>query len=98
MDNVLTPNDFLTPHTQWVSEAKSTMGNDAVEDMTEDGLKQQKIVTSKRVKRTPKRQWVNPKPLGSSNELDVPLMKFLKKKNLFTKQKLYSNEMSNDAP
>ena len=53
MDNVLTPNDFLTPHTQRTSEAKSTMGNDAVEDMTEDDLKPQKTVTPKQVKRTP---------------------------------------------
>lgn len=109
MDNLLTPDDFLTPPmhraseaesaplTHRANEAESTMGNDAVEDLLEDALKPERIVTPKRAKRTPKRQRFNPKPLGS-DELDVPLMNFVKKRNLPTKQRLYSNEMSGDAP
>lgn len=81
--------NLLTPHTQRASEAESTMGNDVLEP--------ERTVTPKRAKRTPKRQRLNPKPLGS-DELDVPLMNFLKKKKLSAKQKLYSNEMSDDAP
>ena len=47
MDNLLTPNEFLTPLTHRASEAKSTMGNDAVEDLIEDGLKPERTVTPK---------------------------------------------------
>lgn len=89
--------NLLTPHTQRASEAESTMGNDAVVDLIDDDLKPERTLTPKRAKRTPKRQRLNPKPLGS-DELDVPLMSFLKKKKLSAKQKLYSNEMSDDAP
>ena len=84
MDNLLTPNEFLTPLTHRASEAKSTMGSDAIEDLIEDDLKPERTVTPKQAKRTPQRQWFNPKPLGS-NELDITLLKFVKKRNLPTK-------------
>ena len=54
MENLLTPNDLLTPHVQWANEAKSTMGNDAVVDLIEDGLTLEIIVIPKQAKCTPK--------------------------------------------
>ena len=53
VENLLTPNDLLTPHVQWESEAKSTMGNDAVENLIEDGLTPKRTITPKQAKCTP---------------------------------------------
>ena len=73
------------------------MDNDTIEDLIEDGLKLERTVILKQAKSTLKRQQFNPKPLGS-NELDVPLMNFQEKRKLSTKQRLYSNDVSDDAP
>ena len=56
MAGCTTVDDLFTPHTQRASEAKSTMGNDAVEDLIEDDPIPERAVTPKPAKCTPKRQ------------------------------------------
>lgn len=89
----------ITPILQRVTEAKSTLGNDAANLMAKTQVEAYYTkgnLSPKKMKQTPK--WTRSTPRSQGvDELDDMLIYFVKKKKPAAKKKLYSSEKSDDA-